>query len=257
LDNHKVWLRGLERNISFRDNIIKKKLFEVSRKSSDDKYRKEEERTIREIYETINEISIAQQLLLNPNCINIEYELPIINCNRTIDFLIKINNKKIYCDVKTIHVERKDDYEVDWKKYKRTVAEKYLTGHIHLNKNELGGMIWHSMVSSRSKMLNYSCELEEKFQFVEKVPKAMCVMIFCGNGFDWVEDELEDFADYYKTGHHRSDDYFSKMEEHDMIQKGIQLKRNIDDFWYFERKFDQTKPEKFFINIHGPRDWFY
>lgn len=207
----------------------------------------------REIYETVNELCVASELLSKYDKIltRLEYEPLLTQGDKTIDFLvINEGDKKIYCDVKTIYPITQDD----WNKYMRSVNKSMFPDRVNVTlfQNGLGGETWHNWVAARSKMLEYSLELEEKITNNMQWYETIYIMIFCGNKSPWSLDDLEAFADFYRNGKHRQDDPFSKMESFYMEDKNIQLLRNINYFGYLERKIRDITIEQFVLDVKGP-----
>jgi hypothetical protein len=85
------------------------------------------------------------------------------------------------------------------------------------------------------------------------VRPGRAVLVFCGTGFAWHLSELEDFADFYRTGRHRSDDPFAKMEQHAIQQAGDNPSRTLDGFAAMMRKHDDIDPAKWVCPVRGPR----
>ena len=55
-------------------------------------------------------------------------------------------------------------------------------------------------------------------------------MVFCGEGFHWHCDELEDFVRFYFKDRHRADDRFSKAELKYLVDKHMRLNLTITSF---------------------------
>jgi hypothetical protein len=79
------------------------------------------------------------------------------------------------------------------------------------------------------------------------------VLVLCGTGFAWHKSNLEDFADFYRTGIHRGDDLFGSMEAESIKRKKIELLRNISDFAWLRRQIEVPQPEEFHFPVRGPR----
>lgn len=206
----------------------------------------------REIYETVNELSVASELLskYGKTLTRLEYEPPLTQGDRTIDFLVIIEgDKKIYCDVKTIFPITQDD----WKKYIKSVHESRFPDRVGITlfQDGMGGETWHNWVAARSKMLEYTLEFEQKIKNNDQSDDTIYIMIFCGNNSSWSLDDLEDFADFYRNGKHRQDDPFSKMESHYIEKKNIQLLRNINYFGYLDRKIRNIEVKQFVLGVKG------
>lgn len=210
---------------------------------------------IRSITECVNELCIARKFLENKECARVLYEPPLEGTDKTIDYVVDLTDgRRILFDVKTIHPEAKDA----WQRYKSITDRGLLSDNTELvlDENWMGGEIAHSFLASRGKFLDYTVELEAKIDAMTNKDGLSFAMVFCGNGYDWHLDQLEDFADFYILGQHRPDDPFAKMEEHSIGEKGIALSRTINSFCYLERKIGRTTPRKFGCNIRGPKSPF-
>ena len=150
----------------------------------------------RAVDEAHNELYIAHAILSNrsPTFGRVEYEPALFGTARSIDFRCAADpDLTVYVDVKTIKPEARDR----WEQYERAVCKKLLPEHarITLLKEGLGGELWHYMFAARSKMLNYAVGLERKIADAKLAGTgALLILVFCGEGFYWHEDELEDFV---------------------------------------------------------------
>lgn len=71
-------------------------------------------------------------------------------------------------------------------------------------------------------------KLEQKIEECRlTATNTVFVLAFCGEGFVWHQDELEDFVWFYYTNSHRFDDPFSKAEIKDIEINKITLTRAI------------------------------
>ncbi len=207
---------------------------------------------IRPITESVNELCIARKFLEIEECSRAFYEPPLDGTDQTIDYLVETNDgRRIFFDVKTVHPEDKDA----WERFKSITDRGLLSDNTELvlDENWMGGEIAHSFLASREKFLDYTIELEAKIDAMRNKDGLLFAMVFCGNGYDWHLDQLEDFADFYMSGRHRPDDPFAKMEAHSIAEKGITLSRTINSFCYLERKISKTTPRKFGCNVRGPK----
>jgi hypothetical protein len=108
-------------------------------------------------------------------------------------------------------------------------------------------------------------ELKARFGFVEKVfdvenkiatftaaEQAPTYLVFCSDAGNWNRDSLEDFADFYRAGKFRADDWASeKIAEH-MAKKGRVFGRTITGFCFLGRLHDEVTAEKFVWDVRGP-----
>ena len=207
---------------------------------------------IRPITECVNELCIARTFLESDECVRTSYEPPLEGTDKTIDYLVETTDgRRILFDVKTVHPEAKDA----WERFKSITDRDLLSDNTELvlDENWMGGEIAHSFLASREKFLDHTIELEAKIDAMRDKDGLLFAMAFCGNGYDWHLDQLEDFADFYMSGRHRPDDSLAKMEEYSIAEKGIKLSRTINSFCYQERKNIETTPRKFGCNVRGSR----
>jgi hypothetical protein len=106
-------------------------------------------------------------------------------------------------------------------------------------------------------MLEYALELESKIAEGKLAGgNTLFVLAFCGDGFRWQQDGLEDFVSFYYSGVHRGDDTFSKVELKYMEDKRITLNRTISQFAYMKRPQSQIRHNRLKWNVRPPRDPF-
>jgi hypothetical protein len=214
-----------------------------------------EERVVdaRRITETVNELLIAKRFLQDPLCARVEYEPSLDGDNKTIDFLFHtIEGKRIFYDAKTIHPEERDA----WDRYEKAIQEGWFSPgtHLILDKTWQGGLLAHYQFAVRQRFLEHTLELEEKIRHVpdRQDRRTYFRMVFCGDGFQWHGDQLEDFADVYFTGHSRWD-HFASMEAHYLKENGLTLDKTIIGFCYFKRGQIQPEATAFECDVRGPK----
>jgi len=204
--------------------------------------------------EVHNEICVALAVLTSTRqeLESLQYEPLLLWTTRTIDFLVTAHNgQRYYIDVKTIGPERRDR----WEQYAKAQQEGWLPSQVTvtLQKEWLGGEIWHDMMASRARMLEYTLELEEKVRTAAiDTSTDGLVMLFCSNGYHWHQDELEDFVAFYVEGKHRCDDPLANMEQHHIGQQKLELPRLVRTFAYMERQSGTTYPRKLNWHVVAP-----
>lgn len=208
---------------------------------------------IRGVTEAINEMCVAQ-IIVNDraNCQYLAYEPPIAATEQTIDFLVTLpTDRQVYFDVKSIQPSPTNS----WERYERVRAGGLFTENTELilNENQLGGEIAHDYFATRQRFLEYTLEFEQKIENITNREALSFGLVFCGNGYNWHGDMLEDFADFYMSGKHRPDDLFGNMESYYIKENGITIAHSIDAFCYMERKTPATKPNVFRSGIRGPK----
>ncbi len=202
--------------------------------------------------EIVNEICIACEFLSSAECGSLSYETPLIGTDRTIDFLVTTTqNRSIYFDVKTVHPDESDA----WARY-QSMQEHFTPGaELVLDQDWMGGELAHFFIASRERFLEHTLALEDKIETITNRNDFSYALVFCGDGFRWHETDLEDFADFYRTGRHRPDDHFGAVETHYMNEKGLSFRRRIDSFCYFERPLPEIRRTVFHCNVRGWPTW--
>jgi len=116
----------------------------------------------------------------------------------------------------------------------------------------MGATIFGNSFKARSSFLNYTLETEAKLKDHIAFRPGRAVLVFCGTGFAWHVSELEDFADFYRSGRHRIDDPFGKMERHAMEHCGPGPSRTLDGFAAMMRKHDEVDAGRWVYPVRGP-----
>jgi len=213
----------------------------------------------RAVDEAHNELCVASALLSNTRLKfirleRLEYEPPVPGCAKTIDFRATADDGQVaYVDVKTIKPESTDR----WDQFEKAMAEGWFPENVivGISQEWLGGEIWHAWFASRSRMLEYSLELEHKIADGRlSAEKASFVLALCCDGFHWHQDQLEDFVSFYYSGACHADDAFSEVERRYMTDKKIFVSRTISRFAYFQRKQGEIRPNRVSWHVRAPRD---
>jgi len=203
-----------------------------------------------EVAEVVNEICLAHHLLFRCHARQLEYEPPLRDTGKTIDFCSCEGTGQIgYYDVKTIHPDGRDD----WRKYVEHLDDGRLRPGLNLERDRCGGEIYHAMRASRAKMLAYTLELETKAATVEE--DAIVLMVFCSNGdWYWHKSDLEDFVYFYHKGCHNPGDKFDLMERYYVESQGIQFSRRINGFLCLQRDSRSTEAKVCRVNPSAVKD---
>jgi hypothetical protein len=213
----------------------------------------EKPRTVAALIERVNELVVARLILNDPALKGeLRYEPGILPDDRRIDFVIHDAAENTYIEVKTVN-PRADDSDENWQKYLDRREHHPESVHYIVDKGWLGAALYGNSVSARAHFLEYACHFEARLAAAKAVRSGPGVLIFCGTGFAWHRSELEDFADFYLTGRHRSDDPFGAMERHAIQTKKIELLRNISAFGFVKRDMAKTAAERFVMPVRGRR----
>jgi hypothetical protein len=206
------------------------------------------------LYERINEMAAAHVLLSDPTLhgATIAYEMPIAADGSLIDFTVSWpEGRPLYTEVKTVH-PRTADSEATWARYERRRVNHPENADYIAHRRWLGGKLSGDSFSARSSFMTYSHQFEKRLAAANKVRPGEGVLLVCGRGIEWHLSNLEDFVDFYRLGVHREDDSFAKMEAHDLAERSIELKRNIDKFAYIRRPMNHVTHEMWCSDVQGP-----
>jgi hypothetical protein len=184
-----------------------------------------------------NEMCTAHTILSDRGanaCNMLEYEPTIDGCARKFDFMATYSNGPLrWIEVKTIHPSKQND----WKRYVKDVQQDRFPDNTHLTleKEWMGGELYHTAYAVRSKFLDYAIDTENKIHECPEGQDRITCLVFYSNGFDWHPDEMEDFVFYYRYGGHTGGDPFAAMEDHYIRSRSLALRKNIQYFGYFRR----------------------
>ena len=204
--------------------------------------------------EAHNELCIASQLLANsdPRFTLLEYEPVLTGCASSIDFRATTDHGlTLFVDVKTIKPKPRDR----WDQFQKARNKGWFPENVQvmLSKEWLGGELWHNIFAARSRMLEYTLELEAKIRDCQLAgDNTFFILALCGEGFHWHQDGLEDFVSFYRNGSHRGDDPFSKAETKHIADKGITLDRTISRFACMNRPQFQMHHRRLNWNVQPP-----
>jgi ribosomal protein L30 len=205
------------------------------------------------IIECVNEMAVAKVLLEDQALqdTQITYEPDLLPDGRRIDFVIDRGEDNLYVEVKTVRPKTKATAGA-YRKYEQ--RKKWHPGNVEfvVDPRWLGGAIYGDAFASRARFLEYTMAFEERLAVAKIIRSGPGILVFCGNGFAWRRSNLEDWADFYHLGKHRTDDPFGPMERHHIEKEGITLKRNVDHFAWLQRPFEQARKTGLTFPIRGP-----
>lgn len=213
----------------------------MQRRSKDD---------IKAVTERCNELAAAAGLLdrlLEGH--TLAYEPKLANTKKTLDFRVDGPVKPLlWVDVKTVAPEWVDT-DAEWERFNALREE--LPANMHLVVNN--GGIGVQMLKTRWSIYQRTREIENKLALMTEEERATpASALFCSSGFDWHDDTLEDFADYYIGGAFRQDDWSATMMTRYVAEKDIRFDRSLVAFHYLERKQFVTLAQEFRLGVRGP-----
>lgn len=206
----------------------------------------------RQLRERINELATAKFLADDETISgNIAYEPKILPSGRKIDFVVERSDDRLYVEVKSVYPNAPET-DANWTRYLQ--LRKFHPENVNfiVKQDWMGGKIYGNTFAARSKFLDYALAFEKRLAEAKQEVAGPGILVFCGSGFHWHVSDLEDFSDFYHSGHHRSDDPFARMEQHEIERKGISLKGNIDYFAFLKRKEFRADPTRMHFPVSGP-----
>jgi hypothetical protein len=201
-----------------------------------------------------NELAVAAALLgmTEPALTRLRYEPRLPRCTKRIDFYVELSDQTLaYVEVKSVQPVMKDA----WESFDEARAGGRLPPNIELvlSQEWLGGELWHLKTAARARFLVYVQEFEATLAECRLLaPNTRSILVFCGTGFHWHRDELEDFVDFYMRGVHRQDDPLRVMEQHYLNEKQIELRRSISSIAYLRRGAGALAPSEVHWRVRGP-----
>lgn len=206
------------------------------------------------VEETHNELCIADALLSStePAFATLEYEPILAGCSKSIDFRAGSGEVTVHIDVKTIAPRPTDRWDqfLTFEQQGR-FPERMI---FFLEKEWLGGELWHNTFASRARMLEHAIALEKKIADANlAATNTFFVLAFCGREFHWRQSKLEDFVSFYRTGIHRPDDPLSTAETKYIEDKGLYLSGQISRFACMFRPQFGIYPNRLNWHVEAPR----
>lgn len=195
---------------------------------------------------------MAGILIKDATIVKLEYEPREPGIEGRIDFRLGLDiGVNGHAEVKTVQPQT-DDSDQNWEKYEERREFLAPGTNFIVQKEWMGAQLFGRSFTARASFLRYALEFEEKLVAVQATSPGAGCLIFCGNGIDWNPSELEDFADFYRTGRHRPDDPYASMEADHMKKKNIALRRNIDSFGCLTRGNSDLQ-FRWNVPVIGPR----
>lgn len=218
-------------------------------------FRQHGRRQLAGVIERVNELVVAQQLLLDASLgqAEIAYEPEIVPGGTKFDFVATdAEGLPVYIEAKTVEPKTEHN-DRNWQKVEQrqehlTPGNRYVVG-----KDWLGATIFGNSFAARSSFMGYALETETKLAAHAAIRPGRAILVFCGTGFAWHVSELEDFADFYRDGRHRIDGPFAKMEEHAISNGRPAPARTLSGFAALVRKHDDTEPSNWVYPVRGPK----
>jgi hypothetical protein len=208
---------------------------------------------IKQIIEFANELAAAECLLARMGSDDVlEYEPPMAGTQKRIDFCIRdAAGQRGWVEVKSISPAWVDD-EPGWERYEQRAADFPENARLVVEQDWQGAAVAGQAFKTKYSMLARTAEIEERVSLIPADRQGRAWAMFCSNGLDWHLDELEDFADFYRTGRPRQHDWSANLMARYMEENNIALRRNLNGFIYLERPRREVFAREFRLDVRGP-----
>jgi hypothetical protein len=199
-----------------------------------------------------NELGAAASILTHLTAADrLRYEPRLSSTPKTIDFLVELQDgTRAWIDMKTVAPTWQDD-DAAWERLTRIAADFPANASLVVDRHFCGAAIGGHLLKARWTFVQRAVELEHKITLLSQQEQGRVRLLLCSDG-SWHEDDLEDFADFYRTGKFRDDDWAQNAIARYMSDEGIAFARTIVGFCYLERRHDEVEPCRFTIDVRGP-----
>jgi hypothetical protein len=205
------------------------------------------------VIEIGNELAAAECLLDSLNdgdCLM--YEPPMAGTKKRIDFLkLSAAGQHEWIEVKTVAPSWVDD-ETGWERFMKIAQAFPDNANLVVAKEWAGAAIAGQEIKARWSFIQRTAEVEARADVIPDAQKGPVWLLLCSTGLTWHADALEDFADFYRTGQARADDWMRNAVAQYMAEEGIKFNHSLAGFHYLARKHDEVSAHDFRMNVRGP-----
>jgi hypothetical protein len=214
--------------------------------------RKAEGFTFRQAINFGNELAAAVALLDHVrNLKTLRYEPRIPKIRKTFDFLLmNARGHQVWIDVKTVAPRWVDD-EAGWRAFQAVVRECPPNARLVVNRVWSGAAIANQALKARYSFVVRTLEVEEKLALIPQGERNQVWLMLCGDRSAWYPDDLEDFADHYRTRGFREDDWAQNAVARYMRDRHQRFSGALAGFRYLGRRHDELAIDARFM-IRGP-----
>ncbi|RUQ63061.1 hypothetical protein [Azospirillum doebereinerae] len=208
---------------------------------------------IRALIEDVNEMATAAALLDRMDGqATLHYEPPLAGTRKRIDFLVRSHDgSKAWFEVKSIRPSW-DDGDASWQRFERLAAEFPGNARLVVQREFAGAALAGQAIKTRWGFLGRTAEVEQRAALLQPEDDGPVRLVLCSNGFDWTESDLEDFADFYRTGVFRPDDWSRNAIPLFLEENGIVFTRRLAGLCYLQRSHDAVFASRFSLDVSGP-----
>lgn len=121
--------------------------------------------------------------------------------------------------MKTVAPQWQDD-ETGWQRFERIAAAFPDNAQMGVAREFGGAGIFGQSIKARWSFIRQTLELERKASLIPADVAGPVWLLLCSDRSAWHLDELEDFADFYRTGRFREDDWARNAIAEYMTERG-------------------------------------
>jgi len=182
----------------------------------------------------------------------LEYEPRFPGTDKRIDFhRLSADGQHAWIEVKTVAPQWRDDAE-NWARLLAFAADFPENAQLVVDREWAGAAVGGQYLNTRWTMINRAATLEETAALLPHDLRGPVSLLFCARNHDWRADELEDFADFYRTGRGRQDDPLRNAVDRFMVAEGLEFQRTLAGFHFMARRDGDPQAFEFEQNVVGP-----
>jgi len=206
----------------------------------------------RPVINNADELCAVDQILRHlTSADRLMYEPRLLGTSKSIDFCITpTEGTRRWIDMKTIAPGWQDD-EAAWERITRIAADLPANSRLVLDRHFAGAALGGQMIKARWSFVQRATELEAKISLLTEQERGPVRLLLCSEG-SWHEGDLEDFADFYRTGQFRADDWAQNAIGRYMHERSISFNGSITGFCYLERRHEEVVARNFTVDVRGP-----
>lgn len=182
----------------------------------------------------------------------LRYEPRMKGTAQTLDFCLHdADGHRVWVDVKTVAPQWLDDDE-GWQRFQTLAADFPRNARFGVQRAFGGAGIFGQAIKARWSFVTRTIEVEQKAALIPAEDAGPVWLMFCSDRFAWHPDDLEDFADFYRAGRFRDDDWASNAIARYLSDNNLSMARSLAGFHYLGRRHDELDSELRWA-VRGPR----
>lgn len=199
-----------------------------------------------------NEVATAWALLERMEAGDtLAYEPRLADTEQSLDFMVRrADGSRLWFEVKSVRPGW-DDSDESWQRYEMIAAEFPDNAGLVVDRRWGGAALSGQAIKTRWSFIRQTIEVERKAALLAPEQHGPVRLVLCSSG-SWNADDLEDFADYYRTGRFRGDDWSRNAVARFMSDQSLAFAGTLAGFCFLQRPQDEVRPRHFLIDMRGP-----